>query len=238
MGEPTAQKESDLPGLQAATMAESDWPEERWRRRLNVIVAVVLIAVTLPLWIVIAMLIRTTSPGSILYTQTRIGLDKRGRKPASRGRQRVRDYGGRPFQIYKFRTMKADAELNSGAVWATQNDRRVTSVGRFLRRYRLDELPQLINVLQGDMNVVGPRPERPTIFVELQSKIPNYRKRQRVRPGITGHAQINLEYDSTLEDVQRKLALDLEYIERQGLLEDIRIMLKTIPVMLFRRGSR
>ena len=239
MGDPTAQKASDVPGQQAAaTTTESHWPDEGWRRPLNVFVAVVAIAGSLPLWIVIAALIRLTSRGPILYTQIRIGLDKRGRTPTSGGPHRVRDYGGRPFKIYKFRTMKADAELHTGAVWATQDDGRVTPVGRFLRRYRLDELPQLINVVQGDMNVVGPRPERPTIFADLRSKIPNYRTRQRVRPGITGHAQINLEYDSTLEDVRRKVAFDLEYLERQGLLEDLRIMLKTIPVMLFRRGSR
>ena len=238
MSDPTGQKATDVPGQQAATSTESSWPEEGWRRPLNLIVAVVAIAGSLPLWIVIAALIRLTSRGPILYTQTRIGLDKRGGNPGAKRRQRVRDYGGRPFKIYKFRTMKADAELQTGAVWATENDCRVTSVGRFLRRFRLDELPQLVNVLRGDMNVVGPRPERPTIFAELQSSIPDYQQRQRVRPGITGHAQINLEYDSTLEDVQRKLAFDLEYIERQSVLEDLRIMLMTIPVMLFRRGSR
>lgn len=237
MSYPTTREKTTVASRRATARAASDCPRQRRRRVLNVVVAALAIVVTLPLWLVIAVLIKLTSRGPILYTQTRVGLDKR-RGNTTGGRHRVHDHGGRPFKIYKFRTMRVDAEHRTGAVWATRNDGRVTPIGRFLRQYRLDELPQLINVLLGDMNVVGPRPERPSIFAELQTKIPNYRDRQRVHPGITGHAQINLEYDSTLDDVRRKLEFDLEYIEKQSLLEDLRIMLMTIPAMLFRRGSR
>jgi lipopolysaccharide/colanic/teichoic acid biosynthesis glycosyltransferase len=134
--------------------------------------------------------------------------------------------------------MRVDAEQGTGAIWASADDPRITPVGRWLRQYRLDELPQLINVLRGEMNLVGPRPERPTIVTELRKEIPHYQQRHRALPGITGHAQVNLEYDSSLEDVKKKVAHDLEYIRKASAWEDFKIMLKTIPVMLFRRGSR
>src|SRR4051812_28697135 len=132
--------------------------------------------------------------------------------------------------------MRVDAEQN-GAVWAQQSDPRVTPIGRLLRQYRLDELPQLFNVIRGDMNIVGPRPERPTIFAELRTRIADYPVRQRARPGITGLAQVSNAYDANLDDVRAKVRYDLEYLERQSLLEDIRIMLRTVPVMLFKRGG-
>jgi lipopolysaccharide/colanic/teichoic acid biosynthesis glycosyltransferase len=208
------------------------------RRLLNVVVAVVGLVVTFPLWALIGIAIKLTSRGPIFYDQTRVGLDKRGTGIRNNDPRRKQDLGGRPFRIYKFRTMRVDAEHGTGAVWAARNDGRVTAVGRVLRQYRLDELPQLINVLKGDMNVVGPRPERPAIVANLRESIPHYQARQRVRPGITGHAQVNLQYDSSVEDVQRKLGYDLEYITRQGFWADLRIMAQTLPVMLFRRGSR
>lgn len=213
-------------------------PRDRARRWLNVAVAVLGLVVTLPLWLLIALAIRLTSRGPVLYTQVRVGIDTRSSDSHAADPRRKVDLGGRPFRIYKFRTMTMDAEAQTGAVWAQRNDCRVTPVGRILRQYRLDELPQLINVLRGEMNVVGPRPERPTIFAELRERIPDYQVRQRTYPGITGHAQINLEYDSSLDDVRNKVRYDLEYIDRAGFWEDLRIMLKTIPVMLFRRGSR
>jgi lipopolysaccharide/colanic/teichoic acid biosynthesis glycosyltransferase len=173
----------------------------------------------------------------VLYTQERVGLDRRnGGRDASQP-QRRRDLGGQPFTIYKFRTMRVDAERESGAVWAAQDDPRVTPVGRLLRQYRLDEIPQLLNVLRGEMNIVGPRPERPTIFAELREHIAEYPLRQRAKPGITGLAQINHHYDRSLDDVRTKVSFDLEYIRRQSLREDLRIMLKTLPVVLFRRGG-
>jgi lipopolysaccharide/colanic/teichoic acid biosynthesis glycosyltransferase len=180
----------------------------------------------------------------------RAGLDRRGRieRRAVRNRRgraaiafygrRCEDIGGFPIRIYKFRSMCVGAECGSGAVWAAKNDVRITPVGRILRQYRLDELPQLINVLRGEMNIVGPRPERPSIFCRLRTEIPDYTLRQRTRPGITGWAQIRHCYDSCIEDVKKKLSFDLEYLERQTLWEDVRIMVKTIPVMVFRRGSR
>jgi lipopolysaccharide/colanic/teichoic acid biosynthesis glycosyltransferase len=139
--------------------------------------------------------------------------------------------------MYKFRTMYLERQNGGREAWATPGDPRVTPLGRVLRRFRLDELPQLINVIRGDMNVVGPRPEQPSIFVSLREHIQGYQRRQRVRPGITGWAQINRGYDGSVDDVRAKLALDLEYISRQSALEDLRIMLRTPPVMLFGQGG-
>ena len=152
------------------------------------------------------------------------------------GYSHINILGGAVFDMYKFRTMRVDAEKN-GAVWATKNDPRITPIGRVLRKTRLDELPQLFNVLRGDMNIVGPRPERPSIFLRLSQDIPEYRMRQRAKPGITGLAQISQAYDSCLDDVRNKVRYDLEYISRQSLAEDLRIMIKTVPVMLLRRGA-
>jgi lipopolysaccharide/colanic/teichoic acid biosynthesis glycosyltransferase len=206
-------------------------------RAMNVIIAAVALFIALPLLLLIALAIKLTSRGPVLYTQERIGLDRR--KSASDGdhRGRTRDLGGRPFTIYKFRTMQVDAERATGAVWATQNDPRNTPVGRFLRQYRLDEIPQLINVMRGEMNIVGPRPERPTIFAELREHIAEYPLRQRTKPGITGLAQIYHHYDRSLDDVRTKVRYDLEYIRRRSMGEDLRIMLLTIPVIFLRRGG-
>jgi lipopolysaccharide/colanic/teichoic acid biosynthesis glycosyltransferase len=206
-------------------------------RAMNVLIAAIALFVALPLLLLIAVAIRLTSRGPVLYTQERVGLDRRvsGTKPEQS--RRTRDLGGQPFTIYKFRTMRVDAEAQSGAVWATQNDPRVTPVGRFLRQYRLDEIPQLLNVMRGEMNIVGPRPERPTIFAELREHIQEYPLRQRAKPGITGLAQIYHHYDRSMDDVRTKVRFDLEYIRRQSLREDLRIMLRTIPVILFRRGG-
>lgn len=208
------------------------------RRGLNLAVALVLVVLTAPLMLVIALLIRLTSRGPILYRQTRVGMDIRRSGPRPGDPRRQRDMGGRPFTIYKFRTMRCDAEEDTGAVWARKDDPRVTLLGCALRQYRLDELPQLFNVLRGDMNLVGPRPERPSIVAELREAIPNYQWRQKTLPGITGHAQVNLQYDSSIDDVRRKVEHDLEYLRRASAWEDFKIMLKTVPVMLFRRGAR
>jgi lipopolysaccharide/colanic/teichoic acid biosynthesis glycosyltransferase len=131
-----------------------------------------------------------------------------------------------------------NAECGTGAVWATRNDPRVTPVGRFLRACRLDELPQLYNVLRGDMNIVGPRPERPSIFCRLREAIPEYPLRQRARPGITGWAQVKHCYDTCIDDVKKKVHFDLEYLQRRNLWIDLQIMARTIPVMLLKRGAR
>ena len=206
-------------------------------RAMNVIIAGLALFVALPLLLLIAVAIKLTSRGPVLYTQERVGLDRRIPGTDARNRRRTRDLGGRPFTIYKFRTMWVDAERATGAVWATQNDPRITPVGRFLRQYRLDEIPQLLNVMRGEMNIVGPRPERPTIFAELREHIAEYPLRQRAKPGITGLAQIHHHYDRSLDDVRTKVRYDLEYIRRRSLGEDLRIMLQTIPVVFLRRGG-
>ncbi len=206
-------------------------------RALNVAVALVGLAITFPVWVLIAVLVKLTSRGPVFYTQTRVGLDSRSTGAGGSDPRRRYDLGGRPFTIYKFRTMTVDAETNGHAVWASKNDHRVTPIGRVLRQARLDELPQLWNVLKGDMNVVGPRPERPSIFADLREQIPDYQMRQRTRPGITGHAQINHQYDESLEDVRQKVRYDLEYLEKRSAWEDLKIMIRTIPVMLFRKGG-
>jgi lipopolysaccharide/colanic/teichoic acid biosynthesis glycosyltransferase len=206
-------------------------------RALNFMLAFTAVVLLLPVLLVIALLVRLTSRGPVLYTQLRVGLDRRLPRHGAQNQRRDRDIGGLPFTIYKFRTMWADAEHQSGAVWAQQRDPRVTPIGRLLRQYRLDELPQLFNVLKGEMNIVGPRPERPTIFAELRDHIAEYPLRQRAKPGITGLAQINHHYDCSLDDVRTKVHYDLEYISRQSVAEDVRIMLKTVPVILLRRGG-
>jgi lipopolysaccharide/colanic/teichoic acid biosynthesis glycosyltransferase len=220
------------PGSRATFQRQS--LRDALRRGLNIAAAAVGLATVAPLMVVIGLLIKLTSGGPIFYMQNRVGIDRRAREQASRNRRRHRDYGGKLFTIYKFRTMTVAAPgcCNPGEVWATPGDPRVTRLGRMLRRFRLDELPQLINVLRGDMNVVGPRPEQPTIFEQLRARVERYPERQRVRPGITGWAQVNLPYDRTVDDVRRKLFLDLQYIGRQSVLEDLKIMARTPGAIL------
>ena len=189
--------------------------------------------VAAPLMIVIAAIVKVTSRGPVIYKQTRVGMDRRGSRDSDAAIRRKHDIGGIPFAIYKFRTMRTDS--GAAQVWASKNDNRVTAVGRVLRKYRLDELPQLFNVLRGDMNVVGPRPEQPKLFDELRQQIDQYPARQQVLPGITGWAQVNLAYDSCLDDVRKKLDCDLEYIRRRSTKEDLRIMARTPLVMLGKR---
>jgi lipopolysaccharide/colanic/teichoic acid biosynthesis glycosyltransferase len=211
--------------------------EHLGRRLLNVSVATLGIVVAAPIMVVVAVIVKLTSRGPVVYTQTRVGLDQRTPGAGSENRRRAKDIGGKPFLIYKFRTMQVDAEATTGAVWATPADPRLTPVGGFLRQYRLDELPQLFNVLKGDMNIVGPRPERPQLFETLKGNVDYYQLRQRAKPGITGLAQISQQYDGCLEDVRRKVQYDLEYLRRRSLAQDIKIMVKTVPVVLFRRGG-
>ncbi len=191
----------------------------------------------MPLMLLIALAVKLTSKGPILYTQPRVGLDRRLDITSPSNYQRVRDLGGMPFRIYKFRSMTVEAEKETGAVWAAKDDARVTWVGKIIRTARLDELPQFFNVLKGEMSIVGPRPERPAIFANLKAQVDNYQVRQRALPGITGLAQISQAYDTSIEDVRSKVKHDLRYIERQNIKEDLRIMFKTIPVVLFRRGG-
>jgi lipopolysaccharide/colanic/teichoic acid biosynthesis glycosyltransferase len=211
---------------------------DRAIRALNIFVAVTALVITAPVMCIIALLVKATSRGPAIYRQPRVGLDRRQvRGPAALNHRRRADQGGRIFTIYKFRTMYADARQTTRQVWASANDPRITPVGRVLRQFRLDELPQLFNVLKGDMNIVGPRPEQPAIFDGLRQELDVYRKRQRVLPGITGLAQITLPYDTNVNDVKHKVDLDLEYIRRRSVGHDLLIMAKTMPVMVFRKGS-
>jgi lipopolysaccharide/colanic/teichoic acid biosynthesis glycosyltransferase len=166
-----------------------------------------------------------------------VGLDRRWRRKISREQRRTQDLGGQPFAIYKFRSMRLDAETTTGAVWATTNDPRVTPIGSVLRKYHIDEIPQLINVIRGEMNFVGPRPERPIIVARLRENIDEYPLRHRVKPGITGLAQITQRYDSCLDDVRRKVSYDVQYLGRQSLWLDFVILLRTAPAVLTNRQS-
>jgi len=186
----------------------------------NMAVAVVGLIVFLPISLLTALAVRVSSPGPILYRQVRVGLD------------------GAVFTVYKFRSMRVDAEAATGAVWAAKDDPRVTSVGRFIRRVRFDELPQLYNVLKGEMSIVGPRPERPEFVRALSEQIPYYRQRHCVRPGITGWAQINYKYGDTLEDTIQKLEYDLYYIKNMSLSLDNYIIFHTLKAMLLSRGAQ
>jgi len=208
---------------------------EQARRFLNILVASIGIIITAPVMLLVALLVKLTSPGPVIYKQPRVGLDRRGnRGPGSENYRRSMDQGGKLFTIYKFRTMRTDPK-KAGEQWAAKNDPRVTAVGAFLRATRIDELPQFFNVIKGDMNIVGPRPEQPQIFSELRQSITRYPERQRVLPGITGLAQVNFGYDTSIDDVKRKVDLDLQYIEKRSPTEDLMIMAKTMPVMVFRR---
>ena len=175
---------------------------------------------TAPVMLLVAALVKLTSPGPALIRQERVGKNNR------------------IFMLYKFRSMVRDAEAHSGAVWATRNDPRVTAVGRWLRKLRLDELPQLFNVLKGDMAIVGPRPERPEFVAELEKRIPYYRQRHCIKPGITGWAQIRHKYGDSMEDTIVKLEYDLYYIKNLAPALDAVIMFHTAKVMLLSRGAQ
>ncbi len=190
------------------------------RRLVSVLISLALLMIVLPLIPIIALAIRLASPGPIFYRQQRVGQF------------------GRVFYCYKFRTMRADAEADVGPTWAGDNDPRITPVGRFLRKTRMDEIPQLWNVLRGDMSFVGPRPERPEFVKELAAKIPYYHLRHVIRPGITGWAQINYHYGASLEESKEKLRYDLYYIKNLSLSLDLYIVVQTVKTVLLGRGSR
>jgi lipopolysaccharide/colanic/teichoic acid biosynthesis glycosyltransferase len=224
------------PSLRSVPVAEVI-PRERhegFNRALNFTLAALALLVSFPVLILLAVVVKLTSRGPILYAQTRVGLDRRWRSTLALHERRLEDLGGQVFTIYKFRTMRVDAERGSGAVWAQENDPRVTKVGKWMRILRLDELPQFFNVLLGDMNVVGPRPERPSIVSRLREDIPEYQCRHRVKPGITGLAQINQNYDACIDDVRSKVGWDIRYIREQGFLMDCVILLRTLPSVLLK----
>jgi lipopolysaccharide/colanic/teichoic acid biosynthesis glycosyltransferase len=203
------------------------------KRTLDRIIAAVALVMLSPVMLLCALAIRRESRGPILYSQVRVGLDRRRRPAASmNGSERRSSTGyGRPFRIFKFRSMVQGAERKTGAVWCAENDPRITKVGNFLRRTHLDEIPQLVNVLRGEMSIVGPRPERPEFVERLAAEIPGYRQRSTVLPGITGLAQVKYRYDRDMETARTKLLYDLHYIRNTGLLFDVKIMAATVGVM-------
>jgi sugar transferase (PEP-CTERM system associated) len=188
------------------------------RRIVSITVSFIALTICLPFIPFIILAVRLSSPGPIFYRQTRVGLR------------------GRPFSVIKFRTMRQDAE-EQGAVWATRNDPRVTSLGRFMRMTRLDEIPQLWNVLRGEMGFVGPRPERPEFVRLLASEIPFYELRHMIRPGITGWAQVRYQYGASLDEAKQKLEYDLYYVKHLSLGLDLLIMFETIKTIILRRGA-
>ncbi|QJW98046.1 sugar transferase [Frigoriglobus tundricola] len=203
-----------LAGLDDATRCPGPVRPDRLKRAIDVGTGLGLLIGALPVVLAIWALVRATSPGPGFYSQVRVGR------------------GGRPFWIYKIRTMTVNCEAGSGAKWATKGDTRVTPVGRVLRKLHLDELPQLWNVLRGDMSLVGPRPERPEFVVPLSAEVAGYPERHRVRPGVTGLAQIQLPADTDLASVRRKVVLDRHYVEFGTLWLDLRIALGTLVYLL------
>ena len=191
----------------------------RIKRGLDIVLSSGLVLCLAPLLVLTAAAIKLDSPGPVLYRQRRVG------------------YGGREFEVFKFRSMIECAEAN-GPQYAALNDARITRVGRFIRKFRIDEIPQAINVLRGEMSFVGPRPERPEFVRELEAEIPDYHCRHLVKPGITGWAQVKYEYAASVEGARNKLRYDLYYIRHFSPLLDLKIVLMTVRVALFGLGSR
>jgi sugar transferase (PEP-CTERM system associated) len=190
------------------------------KRMLDLSLSIILAIVSLPFMALTALAIRLDSPGPLLYSQERVGEN------------------GAVFKIFKFRSMRRDAELAGKPVWARDNDDRITRTGRFIRTTRLDELPQLWNIMRGDMSFVGPRPERPFFVDQLANKIPFYLQRHSVKPGLTGWAQVKYQYGSTVEDAMEKLRYDLYYIKHLSIIFDLTIVLDTVKVILFGKGAK
>lgn len=190
------------------------------KRIVDIVAVIVCSLFFAPAMLMVAVAVKATSQGPILYSQERVGKD------------------GVIFTIYKFRTMRTDAEKESGPMWATENDPRLTPIGKFLRKSHLDELPQLINVLRGEMSLVGPRPERPYFVKKLSADIPYYAKRLCVKPGITGLAQVRHKYDETIADVKKKVRYDIMYMRKMCLMLDIKVLFWTIGVIFTGKGAR
>lgn len=222
------------------------------KRLTDIVISSIMLICLLPLMLLVAVAVKLTSPGPIIFSQLRVGLNYRKPRPDRRKRNndlpdqisenrrqasRRSDTGyGRPFVLYKFRTMRTDAEKN-GAQFAQKNDPRVTSIGRFMRKTRLDELPQLWNVLKGDMSLVGPRPERPEFIEKLSAEVPGYLHRLGLKPGLTGIAQVVNGYDNNIESFKRKVALDLLYLQNCCFWNDLKILFRTIRVVLTGSGA-
>ena len=205
-----------LPLIEVLPEPMQAW-EQSLKRLFDMVVSFFVLVIGAPLWFLIGVLVRMTSKGGAIYKQERIGQ------------------GGKSFTMLKFRTMGEHAEAETGPVWASENDPRYTALGRWLRKTRIDEIPQFWNVLKGEMSLVGPRPERPFFVDQLAKEIPLYSRRHRVKPGITGWAQVKWKYDSDLKDVQQKVKYDLFYIENMSFRKDLQILFRTVYTAL--RGS-
>ena len=190
------------------------------KRLLDIILSSILLIISLPIWLIIPILIKIDSAGPVFFSQRRVGEKEK------------------IFKIFKFRSMRHEAEKTTGPVWCDVHDDRITRVGNFIRRSRIDELPQLYNILKGDMSFVGPRPERPSFVKKLKEIIPFYSERFAIKPGLTGWAQINYPYGANVEDANEKLEYDLFYIKHLSVLTDLIIVLRTAKVVLLRFGSR
>lgn len=190
------------------------------RRAFDIVVALAMLLLTLPLLLLTALAVRLDSPGPVFYRQERVGK------------------GGKVFTLYKFRSMVRDAEAAGAPCWASQNDSRVTRIGRLIRLTRIDEIPQVLNVLCGDMSLIGPRPERPHFVDRLAHEIPHFCERHIVRPGITGWAQVNYPYGASVEDARAKLSYDIYYLRHRSFYLDLFILLATLRVILFQEGAR
>lgn len=218
VGTKISSQEILLPGLQL--LSKHNGPCYRvFKRILDIAISLVGLLFLILLYPIVAIAIKVTSPGSVFYRQERVGLH------------------GEIFTMWKFRTMYADAEKNTGPIWANANDDRITPIGKFLRKTRLDETAQFFHVLSGKMSIIGPRPERPSIVRELKDQIPYYTRRLQLKPGITGWAQVNLNYDRELNDVRRKLHYDLYYIQNNSVSLDFAILLRTIQTVVTGRGA-
>jgi lipopolysaccharide/colanic/teichoic acid biosynthesis glycosyltransferase len=218
-----------------------------WKRALDIVLSLLGLAIASPVMLLAAVLITSTSPGPVFYRQERVGINRRhrdrrdaaARNDADRRRRdrRVLVNFGRPFTIYKFRTMVVDAERGTPPMWAKERDPRITTVGRVLRKTRVDELPQFLNVLRGEMSIVGPRPERAYFIGRIEKDLPEFHLRLRTKPGITGLAQVHLGYTNTDAGLRDKLHLDLEYIRRLSFWTDLKILCRTVFVVFTGKGA-
>ena len=214
-------KTNQIFGVPLMVLLQDHMPawEAQIKRLIDIVVAALVLVAGAPAWLLLAGIIRWTSPGKAIYNQERVGQN------------------GKKFIMHKFRSMRQDAEKQSGPQWASEKDPRITPVGRFIRKTRLDEIPQFINVLKGEMSLVGPRPERQFFVEQLKDEVPWYIRRLKMKPGITGWAQIKHKYDSSIEDVKQKVMYDLYYFENMSLLLDMKIIVRTFWVVITGRGA-